>query len=232
MQEQALKIASHITHPVTVAAFALVFASSAFALALRAKKPRIAWILAAGIIILGLAPLVASTFLQSQGLYRVRVVVLGTDKLPDNDAQVISSNGGEPKKVEGGWEFDIPPQSRPADGKLKLFASEKNAFLAGSSTLVLDKDYFPTVEIRLDLDTSAIVRGDVIDERRRSVAGASVSIPGYSDVATTDAMGNFVLPAHAADGQVVRLRAQKGQLAADVSVPAGNAPVELMLKRP
>jgi len=75
MQEQALKIASHITHPATVAAFALVFASSAFALALRAKKPRIAWVLAAGIIALGLAPLAASTFLQSQGLYRVRVTV-------------------------------------------------------------------------------------------------------------------------------------------------------------
>jgi hypothetical protein len=232
MQEQALKIASHITHPVTIAAFALVFASSAFALALRAKEPRIAWALAAGIIVLGLAPLAAFTFLQAQGIYRVRVAVLGPDRSPVDDAQVISSNGGEPKKVEGGWEFDIPPQSRPADGKLKLFASEKNAFLAGSSTLVLDKDYFPTVEIQLERDTSATVRGNVIDEHRRSVAGARVSIPGYPDVTTTDEMGNFVLPAHAADGQIVRLRAQKDELTADISVPAGNTPVELMLKRP
>jgi len=45
-------------------------------------------------------------------------------------------------------------------------------------------------------------------------------------------MGNFVLPAHAADGQVVRLRAQKGQSTADISAPAGDTPVELMLKRP
>src|SRR5712671_2324306 len=100
MQEQALKIASHITHPVTIAAFALVFASSAFALAFRAKKPRIAWVLAVGIIILGLAPLAASTFLQSRGVYRVRVSVLGTDKQPVDDALVTSSIGGEPKKVE------------------------------------------------------------------------------------------------------------------------------------
>ena len=56
---------------------------------------------------------------------------------------MTSSNGGEAKKIQGGWQFDIPSQSRPADGKLKLFASEKNTFLAGNSTLVLDKDYFP-----------------------------------------------------------------------------------------
>jgi hypothetical protein len=230
--EKALEIASHITHPVTVAVFSAVLAAYLFSIAIKKRQSRITWLLAAVVLTLGLAPLLSSTYLQTRGLYRVRAFVLGTDKQPDNDAQVISSNGGEPKKIEGGWEFDIPPQSRPADGKLKLFASEKNAFLAGSSTLVLDKDYFPTVEVQLSRDTSAIVRGDVIDEHRRSVAGARVSIPGYSDVAVTDEMGNFLLPAHAADCQIVRLRAQKDQLAADVSVPAGNAPVELMLKGP
>jgi hypothetical protein len=231
MQEHALKIASHITHPVTIAAFALVFAASAFALALRAKKPRIAWVLAVGIIVLGLAPLAASTFLQSRGVYRVRVAVLGPDRSPIEDAHVSSSIGGEPKKVENGWEFDIPPQSRPADGKLKLCASVNYAFLAGRSTLILGEDYFPTAEIQLDRDTSAIIRGDVIDEHSRPVAGAHVWIPGYPDNAVTDERGNFVLPAHAADGQVVRLRAQKDQLNADISTPAGK-PAELMLKRP
>jgi hypothetical protein len=228
--EKALEIASHITHPVTVAAFAAVLAAYLFSIAVKKRQSRITWLLAAVVLILGVAPLLSSTYLQSRGLYRVRVVVLGTDKLPDNDTHVISSNGGEPKKVEGGWEFDIPPQSRPADGKLKLFASEQNAFLAGSSTLVLDKDYFPTVEIQLERDTSATVRGDVIDEHRRPVAGAHVWIPGYSDDAVTDERGNFVLPAHAADGQIVRLRAQKDQATADISTPAG-ASAELMLKR-
>jgi hypothetical protein len=230
--EKALEIASHITHPVAVAAFAAALAAYPLSIVVKKRQSKVAWFLVAAILLLGLAPLASSTYARSRGLYRVRVVVLGTNKLPDNDAQVISSNGGEPKKVEGGWEFDIPPQSQPADGKLKLFASEKNAFLAGSSTLVLDKDYFPTVEIQLDRDTSATVRGNVVDEHRRSVVGASVSIPGYTDVAVTDAMGNFVLPAHAADGQIVRLRAQKDQLTAEVSIPAGDASVELMLKRP
>jgi hypothetical protein len=232
--EKALELASHITHPVAVAAVALVLAGYLFSLSIKKKHSRVTWLLAALILFLGLAPLLTSAYLQSRGLYIVRVFVLGIDKQPIDDpsASVTSSNGGEPKKVKGGWEFDIPPQSRAADGKLKLFASVKNAFLAGSSTLVLGKDYFPTAEIQLAQDTSAMVRGIVIDENRRSVAGARVSIAGYSDIAVTDKMGNFVLPAHAAEGQMVHLRAQKDQMNADVSAPASNEPVELVLKRP
>jgi hypothetical protein len=230
MEEQALKVASHITHPVTAAVFAAVLAAGALRFALRARKPRIAWALAVGIILLGFAPLAASTFLQSRGVYRVRVVVLGADRSPTNEAHVTSSDGGEPKKVDGGWELDIPPQTRPADGTVKLFATVKNAFLTGNATVVLDKDYFPTVEIQLDRDTSASIRGNVIDGHRRSVAGAQVSIPGYHDIAVTDKMGNFVLPAHAADGQIVQVRAEKGHSTADVSAPAGATPLELILK--
>jgi hypothetical protein len=231
MQEQALQIASHITHPVTIVAIALVFAASAFRIAHRARKPRIAWTLALGIILLGLAPLVASTFVQSRGVYRVRVVVSGPGQLPVDGAHVSSSIGGEPKKVESGWEFDIPTQIRPTDGKVVLFASLKNAFLSGSSTLFLARDYYPTTTIQLTSDSSAVVRGVVVDEHRRSVAGATVSIAGYQDSARTDIMGNFVLPAHAAEGQIVQVRAQKDQLVGSISVPAGNVPIELVIKR-
>jgi len=230
MWEKALEFASHITHPATVAVFAAVLAAFLFSLAIKKKQSRITWLLTAVVLILGLAPLLSSTYLQSRGLYIVRVFVLGLDKQPVDDARVTSSNGGEAKKIQGGWEFDIPPQSRPADGRLKLFASEKNAFLTGNSTLVLDKDYFPAVEIQLERDTSAVVRGVVLDERGRSVAGARVSIPGYPDVAVTNDEGNFVLPAHVADGQIVQVRALKDQLVGTLSVPAGRT-VELVVKR-
>src|ERR1022692_1082778 len=93
MQEEALRLASHITHPVTVAAFALVFAAFALGAALKNKKPRLAVILAIAIVVLGLAPLAASTFLQSRGVYRVRVIVLGLDKQPVHDAEVTSMGG-------------------------------------------------------------------------------------------------------------------------------------------
>jgi hypothetical protein len=231
MWEKALESASHITHPGTVAVFAAVLAAYLFSIAIKKRNSRITWFLAAAILVLGLAPLLSSTYLQSRGVYIVRVFILGTNKQPVDDASVTSSTGGEPKKIQGGWEFDIPPQSRPADGKVKFFASVKNAFLAGNSTLVLDKDYFPAVEIQLEQDTSAMVRGDVIDDHGRSVVGARVSIPGYPDVAVTDGMGNFVLPAHAADGQIVQVRAQKDRLVGTLSVPAGKS-VELVVKRP
>src|SRR5882672_716467 len=138
------ELASHITHPVTVA----LFAAYSFSSAIKKRQSRVAWLLGAAVLLLGLAPLVSSAYLQSRGMYRVRVLVLGTDKQPVDAAHVTSSNGGEPKKVEGGWEFDIPPQSRPTDGKLTLLASAPNAFLTGQSTLVLDKDYFPYVEVQ------------------------------------------------------------------------------------
>jgi hypothetical protein len=231
MWEKALEIASHITHPGTIAVFAAVLAAFLFTLAIKKRQSRVPWLLAAAVLILGIAPLLLSAITQWRGLYIVRVFVLGLDKQPVDDASVTSSNGGEAKKIQGGWEFDIPPQSRPADGRLKLFASEKNAFLAGNSTVVLDKDYFPAVEIQLEHDTSAVVRGVVLDDRGRSVAGARVSIPGYPDIAVTDQMGNFVIPAHAADKQIVQVRAQKDQLVGTMSVPASTS-VELIVKRP
>lgn len=231
MWEKTLEIASHITHPGTVAVSAAVLAAYLFTIAIKKRQSRVTWFLATVVLILGLAPLLSSTYLQSRGLYIVRVFVLGTDKQPVDDAQVTSSNGGEAKKIQGGWEFDVPPQSRPADGKLKLYASKKSSFLAGNSALILDKDYFPAVEIQLEQDASAVVRGDVIDERGRTVSGARVSIAGYPDIAVTNEEGNFALPAHAADGQIVQVRAQKDRLVGTLSVPAGKT-VELVVKRP
>jgi hypothetical protein len=232
MWEKALEIAGRVTHPWTVAAFVAVIAAAVFVFALRAKKsrlPRAVWIvLSAGIILLGFAPLLASAFLQSRGVYRIRVVVFRPDQSLVDDAQVRSSTGAELKMVEGGWELDIPSQTRPADGKVTLFASLKDEFLKGSSTLVLGQDYYPTATIQLAADTSAVVRGVVVDEGLRSVAGATVSIAGYSEAVLTDKMGNFVLPAHAAKDQMVEVRAQKGQMSGRLSAPAGKV-VEVIL---
>ena len=234
MWEKALEIASRISNPLTIAVFVSVIAAAVLLYGLRLKKrnvPRSVWIiLAAGVIVLGLAPLAITTFLQSRGLYRIRISVLGPDHSPIVNAHVSSSIGGEPKKVEGGWEFDIPPQTRPADDKVVLFATVEDAFLSGSYTLFLDQDYYPTAMIQLTSDTSAVIRGIIVDQHRRSVGGVSVAIPGYPDVAVTDKMGNFILPAHAAVGQIVQVRAQKDRLVASVSVPAGKQPIELVVK--
>src|SRR5260370_13454776 len=167
--EKALESARHITHAGTIAVFTAVLAAFLFTVAFKKRQSRIPWFLAAAILLLGLAPLLSSTYLLSRGVYIVRVFVLGIDKQPIDDARVTTSAGGEPKKIQGGWEFDIPPQSRPADGKVKFFASVRDAFLAGNSTLVLDKDYLPALEIQLEQATSAVVPRDVIDDNGRSI---------------------------------------------------------------
>ena len=238
MWDKALEIASHVEHPIPVAAVALVIAAYLFSTALKKRRSGVTWplvgvilIIGLVILILGLSPLASSTFLQTRNLYIVRVFVLGLDKQPVDNARVTSSIGGEAKKIQGGWEFDIPPQAVPADGNVVLFASVESAFLTGNSTVVLSQDYYPTTTIQLTSDTSARVRGVVVDEHRRSVAGAHVSITGYPDSTVTDQMGNFTLAAHAADGQIVQVRAQKDQLVGVMSIPAGK-PVELVVRRP
>jgi tetratricopeptide (TPR) repeat protein len=172
--------------------------------------------------VLGIGPLVASTILKLRDIYQVRVTVLGPDKSPVENANVTASVGGEGKKVEGGREFAIPSQIRPADGRVVFRAAVNNAFLTGASVVTLDADYYPTTTIQLAADSSAMVRGIVVDERDKPVDGATVSVTGYTASVTTDKNGNFELPAHAADGQMVQVRAQKGQLTGSTSGPAGS----------
>jgi hypothetical protein len=228
--EKALEMASRITHPYSVAAFALVFAAMALLFALKAKKPRIAWLLAAALLVLGISPLVASTYLESRGIYHIRVVILGTDGQPVNKADLLSSAGGELKQANGNWEFDLAPQVRPSSGLITFYASVKDAYLAGNSSLALEEDYFPTVTIQLVPMPSVILRGIVVDENGKAAAGARVAVSGYSDIAIADEMGNFSLPAHHAEGQLVTIRAEKGDRVAELSVIVGKD-AQLVLRK-
>jgi hypothetical protein len=229
MWEKALEFATRITHPYSVAAFALVFAAMALLLALKAKKPRVAWLLAATLLVLGISPLIASTFLASRGIYRIRVVVLGTDGQPVNQAGLSSSAGGEWKQASGNWEFDLPPQAKPSSGQITFYASVQDAYLAGHSLMALKEDYFPTVTIQLLPLPTVTIRGAVVDEHGKSVQGAHVAVFGFPEIATTDEMGNFSLPAHHAEGQLVSIRAEKGKRVAELLAPAGND-VQLVLR--
>jgi hypothetical protein len=230
MWEKALELASRITHPYSVAAFALVFAAMALLFAMKAKKPRIAWLLAASLLALGIAPLVTSTFLASRGIYHIRVVVLGTDGQPLSQANVSSPAGGEWKKSGVSWEFDLPPQAKPSGGQIMFYAAAKDSYLAGNSSLTLQEDYLPTVTIQLRPLPQVAVRGTVIDENGKSVAGARVAVLGYPDIAISNEMGNFSLPAHHAEGQYLSVRAEKGDRATEINAVAG-ADVQLVLRK-
>ena len=229
--EKALEIASRLTLPIPVVAFAIVFAAFAYAVALRAKKRSAASLLLAVLIafvVLGLAPLAASTYLESRGVYRIQVVVRGIDNRPIRDAEITASVGAPIKKGEGYWEIEVPYQTRPTDHHIKIFAS--NGVGEGESVVSLENGYYIQTTIKLAPLPSASIRGIVKDDRGKGVPNAHVSIPGYTDGTTTDQWGNFELLAHAGEGQMITVRAQTDDLAGEITVPAG-AEAEITLKK-
>jgi hypothetical protein len=228
----ALNWASKINGPFQLAAFVTALLVFGFLPALKSKKPRFALSLFAVVLLaIALAGLASSTYLKSIGLYHIRIIVLGTDGQPKSQTKPTASAGGEMKQANGNWEFDMPPQNKPSDGKVTFYAQVEDAYLSGTSTLELKDDYYPTVTIQLAPKPPATIRGTVVDESGRSVAGARVSVVGYSDIATTDEMGNFSLPSHHADGQSVSLRAEKdGRVANEYAIAGREA--QLVLHKP
>lgn len=143
-------------------------------------------------------------------LYRLRVTVLEKGQ-PVEDAEVRSSVGGEKKKVEGGWELDVPAGILPADRKVTVYADKD--FSHGRREVILDKDLQPAVTVELKADLSAKVFGRVQDGKGRSVEGARVWVERYAaEAVTTGPGGEFNLAAHAAPKQTVRLHFKKGDL--------------------
>lgn len=171
---------------------------------------------------------------ESAGVIRLRALVLSPTGSPVEDAKVWTSLGGEPKQVAGGWEFDILISKVPADGKVTVHASKEEAFLSGLSEVRLGKDLAATATVRLVASQTATVQGIVLDESGNAVEGVRVSVIGHEgETATTGAGGQFVLPAHAADGQQVQLHAEKaGYRGITQHHMAGSFPATLTLERP
>ena len=164
-------------------------------------------------------------------LYRIRVTVLDSAGLPVDNANVWSSLGGEPKKVAGGWEFNIARSTIPKDGSLTVFASRPAAFERGSSRLQLAREPNPATILRLERDLSAQVRGIVVDSQNRAIAGARVSVVGSeAEAAVTGPGGGFVLAAHVGEGQQIQLHVEKqGYSAVSEFHQAGNTAVTIVL---
>lgn len=225
MWDKFLEIASRVTDPISLAALSLVFCAFLFWLARRSRNPRVARMFYLAVIVIafvGLAPLLATTYLATRGVYHIRIQVLGLDGQPSSDAIVTSSIGGEIKKASGTWELDISPQTVPNDRELTVKASVPNDFVAGSANVALKRGYFQKTLVQLKALPAVIVRGNVQDRRGKPVEGATVAIEGFPELATTGKMGNFEIPAHKAMGQLVTVIAQKGHLYGKKTTPAGD----------
>src|SRR5713226_5308727 len=117
-----LETAAGISNQWSLAAFAIA-AILYLVLQRRGKVPAIAWAAIVAVLVLGALPIAAPIFVEGRAIYRVRVTVLDPQQTPVEEARVWSSLGGEAKKVAGGWQFDIPAATRPADGKLTVYAT-------------------------------------------------------------------------------------------------------------
>ena len=187
------------------------------------------------IVLLGLVPILASIYVtihKESSVYQLRAVVVDPQQTPVEDAKVWSSLGGEPKKVSGGWQFDIPAASIPSDHKLTIYATVPASFLKGQSDVILTSDFHPATTIHL-IHPESTIRGIVTDDKGRAVEGATVTVVGHgSEMVRTKADGGFELPAHAADGQQVELHAERDGFSPSSGwYPAGTTPAELVLKR-
>jgi hypothetical protein len=225
-----LKAASAISTAWSLAAFAIAALVFLATHKQKAAARRTGTATVAAIVLLALVPIVGSFYKPS--IYQLRTIVLDPLQVPVEDAKVWSSLGGEPKKISGGWQFDIPAASVAADRRLTVYATVAASFLVGQSEITLASDFHPNATIHL-LHPETTIRGIVTDERGGAIEGAAVSVVGYGgEMIRTKADGGFELPAHAADGQQVELYAEKLGFAPGAAwYPAGAAPAELTLRR-
>jgi hypothetical protein len=168
-------------------------------------------------------------------LYRVRVTALDPQNIPVEDAEIRSSIGGEFKKATGGWELSIPKTIKPKNSNLTIYVFDRGRFLVGQASLKLGVDPNPTISIQMRTDQTSRVYGRIVedDSLRASISGVRVSLEGFEQEAViSGANGEFKLPAHAAEGQMVRLRAEKeGYVTREQFHPAGNVHVVILLRK-
>ncbi len=146
-------------------------------------------------------------------LYAVRVQVFDPQGQPVEGARIRASAGNEPQQLpDGWWEVEIPAVKVPADGQISLWGS--HAEWAGNQVnLRLGADPNPRVEIHLK-EPETLIRGQVVDQSGRGVAGAKVFRQGGgSGVAVSGEEGHFELRLAVQSGEKVRLRAELGEQA-------------------
>ena len=168
---------------------------------------------------------------NNPSVYRVHVSVLDPQGRAVKDAEVSSSVGGQILHSGEGYQIEIPASSRPADGAVVIRAAAPSAFWKGETEVRLSNSASLTAVVAMKSDKSAQVRGMVVDSSQRAMAGVRVSVVGQTESVMTNEAGAFTLPAHAADGQQVQIRAEKSGMAPVTQWhPAGDAPATIVIE--
>jgi hypothetical protein len=202
-----------------------------------ALSTRVAMPIVAVIVLLGVLPMLADTYLKAlditgDDIYRVRVIALGPEGTPMAGVTLKTTVSNETTVTSQDTAVvAIPRGAVPADGRITIFGDLESAFLHGRAEVQLGDELNPAVTIPLASVRTATVTGLVQDDAGRAVAGATVTAVG-GESSVTSAAGTFTVKAGAAAGQVVRLHAEKsGYAPADQNHPAGTEPVTIVLAR-
>jgi hypothetical protein len=204
------------------------------------KATRVRWSWGIGLSILGvILTLGAWLLLRSlephprprPALYAIRVQVLDPQGQPVGESTVHASAGSEPQRApDGSWEIEVPEVKVPADGRIALWAESKD-WQGNRVDLRLGNERNPQVEIRLK-EPVTWIRGRVVDESDRAVAGARVSRQdGAPGEATTDAEGRFELELSVPQDKRVRLRAAHTGFEGDDFCYAGHDGCSIVLEK-
>ena len=156
----------------SLAAFAIA-ALMAYLLRQRGKVPAIAWAIVIIVALLGLVPVAGSMYVQvlrDQSVYQVSVNVVDSVNVPVPDVSVSDSLGDAASVKQQAWQFEIPKQRLPANGRVTIYASKPSAFMSGAADITLGEDLRPSVTIVMKPLPQVRVRG-VVQEHERSLAG-------------------------------------------------------------
>ncbi|HVR95102.1 MAG TPA: TIR domain-containing protein [Thermoanaerobaculia bacterium] len=206
------------------------------------KTPRTRWSWGVGLSLLGLLlTLAAWPWPRSPEppppplrpeIYAVHVQVLDPQGLRVTGSTVHASAGSEPQRTpDGWWEVEIPAAKVPVGGRITLWAEHPD-WGGNRKDLRLGVDPNVQVEIRLK-EPESWLRGQVIDENNRGLAGVRVSRQaGASGVAITDADGRFALKLPVPPHTRVRLRVEHvGLVLGDEYCYAGRDSCSITLEK-
>lgn len=162
----------------------------------------------------------------------LHITVLDPEGSLEDDAHVTTSPGGEIRKTDGGWQAEIPSERLSSDNRVTVYAEAADKGFKGKADAEAVGGKHVAVEIRLIPPPEAEVSGRVVDESREPVSGAKVSVTGFENEAvTTAADGLFRLPAHAPDGDQVRIRVHKQGMKETTLWHIAGEPLEIMVRK-
>lgn len=117
-------------------------------------------------------------------------------------------------------------------GRLEIWAEQERGHLSGHLEVTLEGHSFHSVSLQLK-KAETTIGGMTVDVANRAVAQVKVFVLGYSTEAfTTQDDGTFVLPAHAAKGESVHVRAEKPGWEPVEEYPyAGDHTVKLLMRK-